>query len=169
MDESHRLVSLSQNIFKEDNSSLFRGIDDRDKNPKYCQLYSLIKLHLSSHKCGFPYELMFSFYCRDPSVKRTICKKCFSLLIPGVTATTRQQRKKRKTRFTVVTCLSCGQSKKFLNNPDYCLWVDNPKAQMDQQKPPDSGHSAQHQTKKDKKADGSQASKSSATQSKDGT
>ncbi|XP_062251073.1 ribonuclease P protein subunit p21 isoform X2 [Platichthys flesus] len=106
---------------------------------------------------------------QDPSVKRTICKKCFSLLIPGVTATTRQQRKKRKTRFTVVTCLSCGQSKKFLNNPDYCLWVDNPKAQMDQQKPPDSGHSAQHQTKKDKKADGSQASKSSATQSKDGT
>ncbi|XP_062251072.1 ribonuclease P protein subunit p21 isoform X1 [Platichthys flesus] len=73
---------------------------------------------------------------QDPSVKRTICKKCFSLLIPGVTATTRQQRKKRKTRFTVVTCLSCGQSKKFLNNPDYCLWVDNPKAQMDQQKPP---------------------------------
>ncbi|XP_060933606.1 ribonuclease P protein subunit p21 [Limanda limanda] len=106
---------------------------------------------------------------QDPSVKRTICKKCFSLLIPGVTATIRQQRKKRKNRFTVVTCLSCGQSKKLLNNPDYCLWVDNPKAQMDQQKPPESGHSAQHQTKKDKKTDGSQSSKSSATQSKDGT
>ncbi|MEQ2268013.1 Ribonuclease P protein subunit p21 [Xenotaenia resolanae] len=30
---------------------------------------------------------------QDPSVKRTLCKKCCSLLIPGVTATTRQRSK----------------------------------------------------------------------------
>uniref|UniRef100_A0A3B4WZU4 Ribonuclease P protein subunit p21-like n=1 Tax=Seriola lalandi dorsalis TaxID=1841481 RepID=A0A3B4WZU4_SERLL len=73
---------------------------------------------------------------QDPSVKRTLCKKCCSLLIPGVTATTRQRRKKRKTRFTVVRCLSCGQSKALLNNPDYCLWADRPEAQLAQQKQP---------------------------------
>ncbi|XP_038572390.1 ribonuclease P protein subunit p21 isoform X2 [Micropterus salmoides] len=28
---------------------------------------------------------------QDPSVKRQLCKKCCSLLIPGVTATTRQR------------------------------------------------------------------------------
>uniref|UniRef100_A0A3Q3QHC8 Uncharacterized protein n=1 Tax=Monopterus albus TaxID=43700 RepID=A0A3Q3QHC8_MONAL len=70
---------------------------------------------------------------QDPSVKRTLCKKCCSLLIPGVTATVRQQS---KTRFTVVRCLSCGQSKTLLNNPDYCLWADRPEAQLNQQKQP---------------------------------
>nr|XP_020459065.1 ribonuclease P protein subunit p21-like isoform X2 [Monopterus albus] len=73
---------------------------------------------------------------QDPSVKRTLCKKCCSLLIPGVTATVRQQRKNSRTRFTVVRCLSCGQSKTLLNNPDYCLWADRPEAQLNQQKQP---------------------------------
>lgn len=44
--------------------------------------------------------------------------------------------KNSKTRFTVVRCLSCGQTKKLLNNPDYCLWVDRPEAQMEQQRQP---------------------------------
>uniref|UniRef100_A0A8C6TK27 Uncharacterized protein n=1 Tax=Neogobius melanostomus TaxID=47308 RepID=A0A8C6TK27_9GOBI len=66
---------------------------------------------------------------QDPSVKRTLCKKCYSLLIPGVTATTRQ-----KTRFTVTTCLSCGEKKTFLNNPDYVLWSDRPEAQLQEHK-----------------------------------
>ncbi|CAK6956060.1 ribonuclease P protein subunit p21 [Scomber scombrus] len=84
---------------------------------------------------------------QDPSVKRTLCKKCCSLLIPGVTATTRQRRKNRKTRFTVVKCLLCGQSKTLLNNPDYCLWVDRPEAQLQQQKQPDRGPSVKNQPK----------------------
>lgn len=29
-------------------------------------------------------------------------------------------------------CLSCGHTKKLLNNPDYCLWVDRPEAQFNQ-------------------------------------
>lgn len=84
---------------------------------------------------------------QDPSVKRTLCKKCCSLLIPGVTATTRQRRKNGKTRFTVVKCRICGQSKTLLNNPDYCLWVDRPEAQLQQQKQPDRGPSANSQPK----------------------
>ncbi|KAF6724232.1 Ribonuclease P protein subunit p21 [Oryzias melastigma] len=70
---------------------------------------------------------------RDPSVKRTLCKRCCTLLVPGVTGTTRQKRKQRKTGFTVVRCLSCGQTKSFQNNPDHCLWVERPEAQLEQQ------------------------------------
>ncbi|XP_068174537.1 ribonuclease P protein subunit p21 [Antennarius striatus] len=98
---------------------------------------------------------------QDPSVKRTLCKKCSSLLIPGVTATARQRRKKGKTRFTVVSCLSCGQSKTLLNNPDYCLWVDQPEAQMQQHKPQVTGPPPKNQTKHEE-PDGSVSSKSSA-------
>ncbi|XP_030060019.1 ribonuclease P protein subunit p21 isoform X2 [Microcaecilia unicolor] len=29
---------------------------------------------------------------QDPSVKRTICKRCYSLLLPGITATVRQRK-----------------------------------------------------------------------------
>ncbi|XP_029356117.1 ribonuclease P protein subunit p21 [Echeneis naucrates] len=95
---------------------------------------------------------------QDPSVKRTLCKKCCALLIPGVTATIRQRRKKKKTRFTVVRCLSCGQSKTLLNNPDYCLWVDRPEAQLEQQKQPGDKSqnpdcSAKNQPKGKKKKD----------------
>ncbi|XP_060887965.1 ribonuclease P protein subunit p21 [Labrus mixtus] len=73
---------------------------------------------------------------QDPSVKRTLCKNCSSLLIPGVTATTRQRRKNKKTSFTVMRCLNCGKSKRLLNNPDYSLWVDRPEAQLENPKQP---------------------------------
>ncbi|KAG7467783.1 hypothetical protein JOB18_040413 [Solea senegalensis] len=105
---------------------------------------------------------------QDPSVKRTLCKKCYSLLIPGVTATTRQKKKKRKTRFTVVKCLSCGQSKTLLNNPDYSLWSDRPEAQIEQQQEPGPDDSAKTKTKCTK-PDGSQSSKSIPDQSTSST
>uniref|UniRef100_A0A3Q0S9K9 Ribonuclease P 21 subunit n=1 Tax=Amphilophus citrinellus TaxID=61819 RepID=A0A3Q0S9K9_AMPCI len=98
---------------------------------------------------------------QDPSVKRTLCKRCCSLLIPGVTATTRQRSK--PTRFTVMRCLSCGQRKTLLNNPDYCLWADRPQAQLEQQKQKDSSTSAKNQPK-DTKHDGSQMPKPSSAQ-----
>nr|XP_015216530.1 PREDICTED: ribonuclease P protein subunit p21 isoform X1 [Lepisosteus oculatus]XP_015216531.1 PREDICTED: ribonuclease P protein subunit p21 isoform X1 [Lepisosteus oculatus]XP_015216532.1 PREDICTED: ribonuclease P protein subunit p21 isoform X1 [Lepisosteus oculatus]XP_015216533.1 PREDICTED: ribonuclease P protein subunit p21 isoform X1 [Lepisosteus oculatus] len=70
---------------------------------------------------------------QDPSVKRTLCKKCCSLLVPGVTATVRQRRCSRRQRMTMVRCLSCGQTKRFPNNPGYQLWVDRPEAQLENQ------------------------------------
>lgn len=100
---------------------------------------------------------------QDPSVKRTLCKKCCSLLIPGVTASTRQRRKNSKTRFTVVRCLSCGQCRALLNNPDYSLWVDRPEAQMEQRKPSDVAPSHKKQSK-GTKPDGSVSSKAKAAQ-----
>ncbi|CAI9720891.1 P subunit p21-like [Octopus vulgaris] len=62
----------------------------------------------------------------DPHLKRTICKRCFSLLVPGLTATIRSRRRREK--HTVVTCLECGLVKRFLWRPDHQLWIDNPAA-----------------------------------------
>ncbi|XP_062868603.1 ribonuclease P protein subunit p21 [Trichomycterus rosablanca] len=71
---------------------------------------------------------------QDPSVKRTLCKKCSALLIPGVTSTVRQRKRgSRGQRVTVVRCLSCGQTKRFPNNPKHQLWVDQPQAQLENQ------------------------------------
>ncbi|KAG1945830.1 ribonuclease P protein subunit p21 [Pimephales promelas] len=70
---------------------------------------------------------------QDPSVKRTICKKCCTLLVPGVTSTVRQKRGPRRQRKTIVRCLSCGLTKRFPNNPKYKLWVDQPEAQLENQ------------------------------------
>ncbi|XP_053563530.1 ribonuclease P protein subunit p21 isoform X2 [Bombina bombina] len=69
---------------------------------------------------------------QDPSIKRTICKRCSSLLLPGVTSTVRQ-KKHHGQRRTVVRCLSCGHTKRFLNNPNYKLWCDQPQALLENQ------------------------------------
>ncbi|MBN3296727.1 RPP21 protein, partial [Amia calva] len=73
---------------------------------------------------------------QDPSVKRTMCKKCYSLLVPGVTATVRQRRCGKRQRTTVVRCLSCAQTKRFLNNSEYKLWVEQHEAQLENQAQP---------------------------------
>nr|XP_034963149.1 ribonuclease P protein subunit p21 [Zootoca vivipara] len=78
---------------------------------------------------------------QDPSVKRTICKSCFSPLIPGVSSTVRQ-RKRRHQRWTVVRCLTCGLTKRFLSNPDYKLWSEQPEAFLEKQMPPSEGAKA---------------------------
>uniref|UniRef100_A0AC11BIV5 Ribonuclease P/MRP subunit p21 n=1 Tax=Ovis aries TaxID=9940 RepID=A0AC11BIV5_SHEEP len=75
---------------------------------------------------------------RDPSVKRTLCRGCSSLLIPGLTCTQRQRRCKGQ-RWTVQTCLTCQRSQRFLNDPRHVLWGDRPEAQLGNQadsKPP---------------------------------
>ena len=48
----------------------------------------------------------------DPSIKRTICKHCNSLLISGITMRTRISSK-RETH-VINTCLYCGNIKRFL-------------------------------------------------------
>ncbi|XP_037375196.1 ribonuclease P protein subunit p21-like isoform X1 [Talpa occidentalis] len=72
---------------------------------------------------------------RDPSVKRTLCRGCSSLLVPGLTCTQRQRRS-RGQRWTVQTCLTCQRSQRFLNNPGYVLWGDRPEAQLGNQADP---------------------------------
>ncbi|XP_078524589.1 ribonuclease P protein subunit p21 [Lissotriton helveticus] len=69
---------------------------------------------------------------QDPSIKRTVCKMCYTLLIPGVTATVRQ-RKTHGQKRTVVRCLSCGLVKRFVNNIHYKLWSEQPEARLENQ------------------------------------
>ncbi|XP_036902778.1 ribonuclease P protein subunit p21 isoform X2 [Sturnira hondurensis] len=85
---------------------------------------------------------------RDPSVKRTVCRGCFSLLLPGVTCTQRQRRC-RGQRWTVQTCLTCQRSQRFLNDPGHVLWGDQPEAHVGSQadsKPPQSLPNTGHLT-----------------------
>lgn len=116
------------------------GLKDRDAYLRLNYLYQAAHCVLAQNPDNIE---LARFYCftqrtiarrlvlrQDPSVKRTLCKKCCLLLIPGVTATTRQKKKKCKARFTVTTCLSCGEKKFLLNNPDHVLWSDRPEAQL---------------------------------------
>ncbi|KAK3533281.1 hypothetical protein QTP70_014318 [Hemibagrus guttatus] len=86
---------------------------------------------------------------QDPSVKRTMCRKCCALLIPGVTATVRQRKGSQKQCATLIRCLSCGQTKKFPNNPKHQLWVDQPEAQLENQLQPEASQSSKNLTQKD--------------------
>ncbi|RVD89674.1 uncharacterized protein DFL_000671 [Arthrobotrys flagrans] len=54
----------------------------------------------------------------SPAVKHTICKRCSSILLPGITSTTRVENKSRGGRkrwadVVVVTCGFCGGTKRF--------------------------------------------------------
>ncbi|XP_063147430.1 ribonuclease P protein subunit p21 [Candoia aspera] len=90
---------------------------------------------------------------QDPSVKRTICKSCFSLLVPGVSSTVRQ-RKCRHQRWTVVRCLNCGLTKRFLSKPDYKLWSEQPESLLENQTSTGAGTAGQtpNPTQKPRKA-----------------
>ena len=52
----------------------------------------------------------------DKSIKRTICKYCNSLLIPGITMRVRVSSK-RETHI-VETCLYCNNQKRYLARPE---------------------------------------------------
>uniref|UniRef100_A0A670JDY3 Uncharacterized protein n=1 Tax=Podarcis muralis TaxID=64176 RepID=A0A670JDY3_PODMU len=75
----------------------------------------------------------------------SICKSCFSPLVPGVSSTLRQ-RKPHNQQCTIVRCLSCGFTKRFLSNPDNKLWSEQPKALLEKQTPPREGAKASGQT-----------------------
>ncbi|KAI9249126.1 RNAse P Rpr2/Rpp21/SNM1 subunit domain-containing protein [Phascolomyces articulosus] len=59
----------------------------------------------------------------DPSVKRVICKRCDTALLPVLTASVRTRGKPTA---TVSTCKMCGTQKRFVANPKYQLFNDNP-------------------------------------------
>ncbi|CAK8690286.1 unnamed protein product [Clavelina lepadiformis] len=59
----------------------------------------------------------------SPQIKRTICKKCGIILVPGVTCKVRNRSGRE--RFTMVHCLDCGYSRRFFLDPNYSLWNDN--------------------------------------------
>eukprot|EP00124_Ichthyophonus_hoferi_P004967 Ihof_evm3s627 gene=Ihof_evmTU3s627 len=58
----------------------------------------------------------------DPTVKRTICKRCNCLLAPGVTSTVRVQSKPRT--HLVITCNECGFLRRYNTSDSHQLWTD---------------------------------------------
>ena len=78
-----------------------------------------------------------SILSRDPSIKRSICKGCKGLLIPGLTAkvqiqstskqiTEKKKKKKKQKHFKtqVWTCQQCKCVRNFVLNPKFLLWSE---------------------------------------------
>ncbi|KAK4021695.1 ribonuclease P protein subunit rpr2 [Daphnia magna] len=71
----------------------------------------------------------------DPSLKRTMCKGCKGLLIPGKTAEVRIQkpltskkkkkRQKKNNKIQVWKCLLCECVKNYILKSDYILWSEH--------------------------------------------
>nr|XP_020667940.1 ribonuclease P protein subunit p21 isoform X1 [Pogona vitticeps]XP_020667941.1 ribonuclease P protein subunit p21 isoform X1 [Pogona vitticeps] len=129
---------------------------------------------------------------QDPSVKRTICKACFSLLVPGISSTVRQRRirdgggfknptstlgstrskgskqlnsERRNQRWTSVQCLNCGLTKRFLSNPEYKLWSEQPEALLENQIPAGQGAKGQAPSSVQQQRKGHQVEKATASSS----
>ncbi|EKM75562.1 hypothetical protein AGABI1DRAFT_132102 [Agaricus bisporus var. burnettii JB137-S8] len=49
----------------------------------------------------------------DPSVKRTICKSCSSVLIPGISARIRNRPSRQHQHLMIYTCLKCDTSRRI--------------------------------------------------------
>lgn len=60
----------------------------------------------------------------DPEIKRNICKRCNTTLVPGKTVTCRMIKKSKG--MIKWTCNICGKSKNFKKNDNYCMWSENP-------------------------------------------
>lgn len=64
----------------------------------------------------------------DPRIKRTICKGCYMLLIPGLTVKVRHRKKSK----IIWTCMYCGTLKRFpANNSNYKIWSECPDASIE--------------------------------------
>eukprot|EP00042_Codosiga_hollandica_P055349 m.772587 g.772587 ORF g.772587 m.772587 type:complete len:151 (+) comp59097_c0_seq17:200-652(+) len=70
----------------------------------------------------------------DPEVKRTICRACQQLLVPGITSRVRLQG--RREQHIVVTCLSCGRFRRFLCRPTLLATMLRTDPQPQQQQQP---------------------------------
>ncbi|SAL99313.1 hypothetical protein [Absidia glauca] len=60
----------------------------------------------------------------DPQLKRTICKRCSTSLIPAMTSTVRIQARPETT--TVTKCNICGDEKRWVARPGHELFSDRP-------------------------------------------
>lgn len=64
-------------------------------------------------------------FCREPEMKRTICKQCGLILKPGVSAELNiRDEHNEKTNLCEIKCRKCNSTKRFVVNPKYNLWLD---------------------------------------------
>ncbi|XP_013080648.2 ribonuclease P protein subunit p21-like [Biomphalaria glabrata] len=61
-----------------------------------------------------------------PCIKRTYCKKCNVVFVSGKTCRIRSRSQSEK--HTVVTCLLCGNIKRYMWRKNYSLWPDKDEA-----------------------------------------
>lgn len=59
----------------------------------------------------------------EPEVKRSICKRCHTLMIPGINSQIRIRKKRLRWN-----CNKCSNSKFFKTDPSHKLWIDNKEA-----------------------------------------
>eukprot|EP00123_Amoebidium_parasiticum_P000739 comp11626_c0_seq1/m.6131 comp11626_c0_seq1/g.6131 ORF comp11626_c0_seq1/g.6131 comp11626_c0_seq1/m.6131 type:complete len:376 (-) comp11626_c0_seq1:615-1742(-) len=64
----------------------------------------------------------------DPNIKRSICKRCNCLLVPGLTSTVRLQS--HRETHTVVTCKECGYVRRYNMREGHVLWTEREKNTM---------------------------------------
>jgi ribonuclease P protein subunit RPR2 len=65
----------------------------------------------------------------DPSVKRNICKGCYSLLCPGKTSTVHMKKHNRGQ--IQQTCMNCHTMKRFNLKPGYNIWNEKAESVVD--------------------------------------
>ena len=58
----------------------------------------------------------------EPAIKRSTCRKCDMPLVPGITSRVRTRAERE--RHTVVTCLHCGEVKRYLSRAAHALRID---------------------------------------------
>ncbi|XP_076464320.1 ribonuclease P protein subunit p21-like [Babylonia areolata] len=85
-------------------------------NPEQCRFYiQTLKTVAEKHVIRL-----------HPEIKRSICRKCYMLLVPGITSSCKIKKKGEKQ--TAVSCLHCGSVKHFPWKKNYQLWVEKPEA-----------------------------------------
>lgn len=63
---------------------------------------------------------------REPEMKRTICKRCGLVFVPGVSADLNIVTEQNgKTKVCKVECSKCSFTKRFVLNKNYNVWVDD--------------------------------------------
>ena len=77
---------------------------------------------------------VFKLNYRDPSLKRTLCKGCKGLLIPGKTAEVqiigivqqhrKSNKRKKMTKVLEWKCMQCSSRRQFVLKPGFMLWTE---------------------------------------------
>ncbi|XP_075223556.1 ribonuclease P protein subunit Rpp21 [Lycorma delicatula] len=86
----------------------------------------------------------------EPEIKRTICKGCNVLLIPGETASVRLHKKPASR--IVWKCLKCSSIRRYNLRPGYELWAEKDEAVIETVSPSDNKEDKSKDKNSEKKA-----------------
>lgn len=117
-----------------------KSVANREYYARMSHLYQISNKFTTTHS---EYQILARGYNRSldliakktttklsPHLKRTICKKCNTFLIPGLTVTiyieNLSKQKQKRADVLINKCSNCGECKRFPigKNQDYELFVD---------------------------------------------